>query len=379
MKILILSIPFLFLCSLSFAQDDSVTTLQIIFPKNFTYDTLLVKDGNKAIAAPYSSSEEGNKIVSRYVIKSDKEGAHDYSIYFGGSRNAVNDTLFFLSADKNMKVELEDSFALRNDIYMDLSGTYNFEKLYQEYNEYCQTGLVHYDSLMKEGHSVNMNRYQYFHHLGLAFVKEHRRNPYAIELFSVFVINNPFYRMSYQQAETFYRANLAPLIKDSTAGNYVEVRLNALKKIPVEGDEFPAFSVTTLDGKKLNNSSVKGKNVLWVLWATWCGPCMAEIPSLKKVRSEFSESDLKIIGVSLDVNRDKLMAVVKKDQLKWPQVYNNQAFVSELGVTVIPALVLLNSDGEVIYHSYYHVVTPEKNLSEVVSLLKKELQKGKQK
>ncbi len=375
MKIVILLLSFLSHYAFSFAQKESIARLQLTYPENFGYDTLLVKDGNRIIATPYSSSEEGNRIVNNYVIKPDKKSEFNFSIYFGGSKTAVNDTLHFLSGDKNMKVELEDSFALRNNIYMDLSGTYNLEKLNQEYNEYCQAGLAHYDSLMKEGRSVNMNRYQYFHHLGLQFVKEHRRNPYAIELFSVFVINNSFYRTSYQQAEAFYQANLAPLIKDSAAIKYVETRIKALKSVVREGDEFPEFSVTTTEGNRLNNSAVKGKNVLWVFWATWCGPCMAEIPALKKVRKDFVESDLKIIGVSLDVNRDKLMAVVKRNQMKWPQVFDDQAFVSELGVNAIPALVLLNSDGEVIYHSYYHMKTPEENLSEVVSLLKKELQK----
>ena len=64
------------------------------------------------------------------------------------------------------------------------------------------------------------------------------------------------------------------------------------------GKEAPDFTVTDLDGKKHTLSEYKGKNVILVFWATWCRPCIIEIPHLIELRNSLSEDKLAILGIS---------------------------------------------------------------------------------
>jgi thiol-disulfide isomerase/thioredoxin len=64
------------------------------------------------------------------------------------------------------------------------------------------------------------------------------------------------------------------------------------------GKTAPDFTITDLNDKKLTLSEYKGKTVMLVFWATWCGPCIAEIPHLIELRKQFSEDKLVILGIS---------------------------------------------------------------------------------
>ncbi len=64
------------------------------------------------------------------------------------------------------------------------------------------------------------------------------------------------------------------------------------------GTEAPDITLTTLDGKQIRLSELKGKRIVLDFWATWCGPCVKEMPHLSKLYNESSRDDLMIIGIS---------------------------------------------------------------------------------
>jgi len=64
------------------------------------------------------------------------------------------------------------------------------------------------------------------------------------------------------------------------------------------GRQAPDFTLTDITGKKQKLSNHRGKNVIIVFWATWCGPCLMEIPHLIELRKTISEDDLAILGIS---------------------------------------------------------------------------------
>ena len=74
----------------------------------------------------------------------------------------------------------------------------------------------------------------------------------------------------------------------------------------------PDFVAKTLDGKKVSLKSLRGQVVLLDFWATWCGPCVAEIPHLKEVVSHFKGKPFEIVAISLDDDRDALADFVKR-------------------------------------------------------------------
>ena len=89
-------------------------------------------------------------------------------------------------------------------------------------------------------------------------------------------------------------------------------------------------------------------------WATWCGPCVAEIPTMKKIYAEYKDKGVEFVGVSLDRPRDeggydKLKAFVEKNQLGWPQYYEGKTsaseFAQEWGVQGIPTVFVVDAEG----------------------------------
>jgi thiol-disulfide isomerase/thioredoxin len=109
----------------------------------------------------------------------------------------------------------------------------------------------------------------------------------------------------------------------------------------------------TFTGEDFNLKSLKGKVVLIDFWATWCGPCIAEIPNMKAMYEAYHESGFEIVGLSSDDDREALNDFLENRKLPWIILHDeanqgNHAAMTYYGISGIPTMILVGKDGNVL-------------------------------
>jgi peroxiredoxin len=160
----------------------------------------------------------------------------------------------------------------------------------------------------------------------------------------------------YEDAEAEYKTILASFSDvDPKLASMAQQSLAMLaseRRLKV-GAEPIKFEVTSITGEKLSPQMYKGRVLLLDFWATWCGPCLQEMPNVIDVYKKYKKDGFEIVGISLDRNRSALDRYLEKNDIKWPQYYDGKFWNNEVstlyGVKAIPATFLIDKKGKIRY------------------------------
>ena len=122
-----------------------------------------------------------------------------------------------------------------------------------------------------------------------------------------------------------------------------------LAAVPCQRLDVPALR--DLSGRPIRLEALRGKVVLLDVWATWCAPCLADLPRLRRLQLEHANT-LAVVGVSLDrMSRRDFVSWVRRHDVTWPQHFDGRGYASPvaiaLGVSALPATVVLGPDGSI--------------------------------
>jgi thiol-disulfide isomerase/thioredoxin len=119
----------------------------------------------------------------------------------------------------------------------------------------------------------------------------------------------------------------------------------------MKGKPAPAFTLTTLDGKKVSLSDYKGRAVLVNFWATWCGPCKVEMPWFEELRRQYAGQGFEILGLADDVDAGKeaIAKVVTKTGVTYPILLTDGKVQTAYGgLDVLPMSFYVDKAGKVV-------------------------------
>lgn len=348
-----LLIVFIFLPNIVVAQ--RLFSAKIVVPNNVNEKAFVIyyENGKSRIQIkPYFKDKQcmlSDSFYARYatimIAYRDKNNKYqEFNNFWVTDKPAtitfISDSTFSDPLSKRKLVNAIEVSQMRESKFNDFKA--NEEKNFQDFYFSNQEKIAKND---EEAVKLYHKKSQLLNDRYLAFIKENGNLYYSFWLFRKGMIVNSLTPLD--TLFKIYNTVFPDSLKNSIEGEFIEntLRSRNLKK----RDLAPNFNLQDVRGKGIKLPDYKGKHILLTFWASWCGPCIKEIPTLLKIKEKYPSDKLEIISINLDDDSTSFSKAVQKYKMEWVHIFGNRSLRDTYGVMGIPEVFLINKSGEIIY------------------------------
>jgi peroxiredoxin len=204
----------------------------------------------------------------------------------------------------------------------------------------------------------------------LAFIARNSNQYYSFWFFRKNIIGNLL--LDADTLMNFYRKTFPGYFQKSDEGDQITTFLNGRLISSSHHSMAPDFTSRDIRDEKIILKNYRGKYVLLSFWATWCLPCVAELPAMREIRKSTTDQKLEMISISFDKDLQTLQQYLKTHEMNWVNIYYDEKMSKQYGVSSLPRLFLIDDQGRVVYDRK----TDEKQYTSL-SILKKIIEDAK--
>lgn len=115
------------------------------------------------------------------------------------------------------------------------------------------------------------------------------------------------------------------------------------------GDDLPAFTMQSLSGSRVDSTALRGKWLVLNVWATWCGPCRKELPSLQRLANTLGDKNWQVVGLALETDAHAVREYLAEKEIRYANFLDAGAKIDKeiLGLTVLPTTYIVDPEGKV--------------------------------
>jgi peroxiredoxin len=348
-------LPLLLLCNIAVRAQSDVTIKgniindlegynEIYFRYNGEpLDTVKVINGNFEIVMPFRKGDTP-WIFDEYTLKKyGGERSANFLIEYPGTITVTNidinqgffgritgmqsatDYLEFQILNGNTDADIREELRAKYPIAPEFPSDGNFTPEFIAYNnDYMEVG--------KKYTLITLEKY----------IRDHPDSYASVYLLSIYMGD------MVQEAIQRNYALLSKKRQSSDEGKKILTFMNALKSSSVNS-QIKDFVLSGPDGKKVSTKSLRGKYVLIDFWASWCTPCVAELPDFKVLYEKYKDKNFEIVSISIDKSSQAWLKALEKHQLPWPQAIDEKSSqASNFAVSAVPTKFLIDPTGKII-------------------------------